>query len=92
MFIPDDEKDDRKAAIQKLMDLMSSETGKRLGGLKKPIAAGVMIEKDPDKDGDDDMPDPMEKMGDSDDEQEPSDEEKAEIERKYHKFCMGGRA
>lgn len=93
MFIPDDEKEGRKAALEKLVDLMGGETGKRLAGLKgKPVAASVTVEKDSPLDDDDDMT-----AGDgggdpgADDtaagDEEPSEEEKAKIAELYHKFC-----
>lgn len=89
MFIEDDEKDSRKAALQKLMDLMGSETGKRLSGLKaKPVAASMTIEKMP---GDmEDEPGDMEgdEMGeDEPDGDEPSEDDKAKIAELYHKYC-----
>lgn len=46
--IDDKEKEGRKAALQKLKDLMAGETGKRLSGLKKKPDETVMeIEAEP---------------------------------------------
>lgn len=90
MFIPDDEKDGRKEALQKLMGMMKDATGKRLGALGKPVAASMTIEKEPLDASDDD-----EKMGgsmggeddDDGDEGGPSAEDKAMIASLYHKYC-----
>lgn len=35
MLVPDDEKEGRKAAIKKLMDMMGSESSRRLGSMKQ---------------------------------------------------------
>lgn len=49
--IDDKEKEGRKAALEKLKDLMAGETGKRLSGLKKkPDAAVLEIDAEPEAD------------------------------------------
>lgn len=86
MYIPDEEKDGRKMALQKLMDLMGDETGKRLGGLKKPMEASMTIEKMP---GDLEDEDDEHGMDEGDDDgDEPSEEDKMKISELYHKFCV----
>lgn len=47
MFIPDDEKEGREEALDKLISMMSDEAGKKLHGLKKPAVASMTIEKVP---------------------------------------------
>ena len=53
MFIPDDEREGRKAALAKLMQLMGKEAAKRMGSMKKPMSASITIEGEDDDDGDD---------------------------------------
>jgi len=80
MHFDDSEKPGRKAALQKLMDMMSAKTGEKLGGLKKPTGVAIGIEGSPD-----------EEAGESADEEaaegEPSEEDKMKIAELYHKFC-----
>lgn len=52
MFIPDDEREGRKAALAKLMQVMGKEAAKRMGSMKKPMSASITIEGE--DDGDDD--------------------------------------
>lgn len=87
MFIPDDEKEGRKEALQKLMDLMGKETGKRLGGLKKPMSASIEIDKEDPEDDMSSMDDHDSGMMSDHDDDEPSDEDKAKIAELYHKYC-----
>lgn len=89
MFIPDSEKDDRKSAIKKLMDIMGEGVGKRLAGLKNPMGASIEIDAAPDDE--DDMESDKEDMGhdfgDDEGPEEPSEEDKARISELYHKYC-----
>lgn len=78
MHFGEEEKPGRKAALQKLMDMMGSETGKKLSGLKKPAMA---IEVDAPSD------DIGESHGDDMPEDEPSEEDKAKITELYMKYC-----
>lgn len=51
MHIDESEKGPRTSALKKLISMMGAETGKRLGGLKKPVAASIAVEHDePDAD------------------------------------------
>ncbi len=77
MHFGDEEKPGRKAALQKLMDMMSSKTGEKLSGLKKPAAVAVEVEDEPELE-------PGEPDGD---EGEPSEEDKMKIAELYHKYC-----
>lgn len=58
MYFRDDEKDDKLKALQKLKDVMSSEMGMKMGKMKKPVSASLIIEKEghdePDEDNMDD--------------------------------------
>ncbi len=91
MFIPDEEKSGRKAALQKLMDLMGKKTGERLGSLKKPMSEFPDDEMDESDDGafnsDSDENDDGFGVADKMDDNEPSEEEKAKIAELYHKYC-----
>ncbi len=77
MHFGDEEKPGRKAALQKLMDMMGGKTGEKLAGLKKPAMA---IEVEPEE-GD------MEQPEADGDEGEPSEEDKMKIAELYHKYC-----
>lgn len=96
MFFPDDEKDEKESALERLKDMMRSEMGDRMGGkFKKPVAASMTIEKvSPDDmkgklDGLDDGDDESMEDDNSDDEGgEMSDEDKDKIRELYHKFCV----
>ncbi len=79
MHFGDEEKPGRKAALQKLMDMMGGKTSDKLAGLKKPAMA-IEVEGPPDEE-DSETPD-MEASED-----EPSDEDKAKIAELYHRFC-----
>ncbi len=93
MFIEDDEKEGRKAALKKLRDVMKMETSKKFA---KPVGAAISIEEI----GPAEMGEEEEELGDEarleDEEMEeaeyddeaPSDEMKMMIEKLYHKFCM----
>ncbi len=94
MFIEDDEKEGRKAALKKLLDVMGKGAGDKMSSLKKPVAVGIEIDhEEPDEDDmggesdfdDDDTP-PMEKPM-MDDSIEPSESDKAMIAKLYHKYC-----
>lgn len=89
MFAFDDkEKEGRKAALEKLVQMMSGETGKKLAGLKKPAATEVSIEAEPeDDDLDEDVGSKgLGSMGD-DDGDEPSEDDKARIAELYNRYC-----
>lgn len=89
MFLSDDEKDGKEKALEKLKDLMMGEMGNRMGGMKKPMAASMTIEKLPGKDDDmDDMSnDDDNDMPSDNDGDEISDEDKDKIRELYNKFC-----
>lgn len=91
MFIPDDEKDGRKEALKKLMEMMKSKTGEKLGNLKKkPVVESVTIEKLPlDKEEMDygrESDSEDSDMGDRDS-SDISEEDKEKIRELYRKFC-----
>lgn len=81
MYIPEDEKDGRKAALKKLIDVMGKGAGAKMGELKKPVAVGIEVDKEPDED-DPLMDKPMMDKG-----MEPSEEEKSMIAELYRKYC-----
>lgn len=81
MHFGDEEKPGRKAALQKLMTMMSGAKSKKLEGIKKPaLAVEVDAPVDDDKLGSE--PDADDSM-----EGEPSEDDKMKIAELYHKFC-----
>lgn len=96
MFFPEDEKDERLGALEKLKNVMRSEAGNRLGNkFKKPAAANggeVPSEREEDSEENrEERDDPMQD-GDNDEGTESadgdlSDEDKDRIRELYHKFC-----
>ncbi len=79
MHFGDEEKPGRKAALQKLMDLMGDKTSGKLAGLKKPAMA-IEVEGSSDEEAGE-TPDVEAAEG------EPSDEDKMKIAELYHKYC-----
>lgn len=82
MFIRDEEKEDRKDALKKIIDMMKGRKVDRLKSLKKK--PGLEVELD--TQGEEEDPEELD-SGMPRDEAEPSDEEKAKIAELYHKYC-----
>ncbi len=80
MHFGDEEKPGRKAALQKLVEMMGTHTTSKLASAKKPAMA-IEVEGSPD-----------EEEGESANEEameggEPSEEDKAKIAELYHRYC-----
>ena len=89
MFIEDDEKDDRKKALDSLRGMLDSGMGERLKGLKKPpmddrIDPEEQEEAEDDFEGSDDGG--MENVEEDNDENALSDSDKDRIKELYHKY------
>lgn len=88
MFIEDDEKEGRKAALKKLMDVMGKATGDKLRGMKDPNKKMTMNESPDDGRMEADGFEGGEMPGmDDDDGDEPSNDEKMKIAELYNKYC-----
>ena len=79
----DDDKEVKKDALKKLMGMMKSQVGKKLGGMKGKIPEEHRMEG-PDEDG---MLELEEKDTMSEGSEGLSEKEKMMISKLYHKYC-----
>lgn len=89
MFINDEEKEGRKAALQKLMSVMGSAGADKMRGMKDPNKKMTEDFESPDEGRDEADGFEGGKMPgmDDDDGDEPSSDEKMKIAELYHKYC-----
>ncbi len=83
MFIPEDERGDRKGALEALKSMLSESMGKKFAGMKKPVAMEIDVEKP-------EMGDASSDMHSSEDSEEGqlSESDKMELKRKMPEIYM----
>ena len=86
MFSPKD-KSAKEGALKKLMALMDQGDHEELKSLKKPSAMAIDVTAMKPEDHEDPMEEAMESPEEEKAEDEPSDDEKAQITALYNRFC-----